>query len=87
MVEEYLAVVVVMRVAEQSSRPHEVWTLPSQGWLKVNMDAPYKDGKVALGVVMRNDKGDPVLVASRTCDCISSEVAKMEAIMWATNIG
>lgn len=39
-----------------------------------------------MGVVCRDRRGKVILLATRLCDCISAQVAKIEASFWASKL-
>lgn len=59
----------------------ERWTPLPLGWLKANINAAYKGGDAALGLVIRNDRGDAVLISSKLCKCMSVLEAELQALL------
>lgn len=53
------------------------------GWLKINTDAAFKDGKAFLGFVVRDDCGSLFWSSSNVVKCHTAHHAEMSAIMWA----
>lgn len=64
----------------------EAWTPPSDGWIKVNMDAACKQGKSALGLIALDTRGKLLIMASKVVNCENSQVAELMAIEWATKV-
>lgn len=64
----------------------EAWALLAEGWLKVNSDAAFNNGKAGLGLVVRNYKGELVLLMSNVVDCSSAHASEVEALAWASAI-
>lgn len=54
------------------------------GWLKANHDAAFKGRNEALGLVVRNELGEVVLLFFKLLKCASALEADMKAILWAT---
>lgn len=53
-------------------RQETVWSPPRLGWLKSNMDDAFVNGRAAIGLVVRNDRGELVMlltkiIASKAC--------------------
>ncbi|KAF3457743.1 hypothetical protein FNV43_RR02402 [Rhamnella rubrinervis] len=59
------------------------WSPPQQGYIKINVDAKFVDGRAASAMVVRNDHGHPLYLASKLLKCESSFVAEAEALYWA----
>lgn len=49
--------------------PPETWAPPAAGKLKVNSDAAFHNGKAGLGLVVRNEKGELMLLMSKVVEC------------------
>lgn len=54
--------------------------------MKANIDAVFKNGHIALGMIARNDKSELVLLASKNLLCDSAFMAELESLDWATGI-
>ena len=49
------------------------WSVPSKGWIKINVDGAFKkNGDASLGVVIRDDAGKVLLSAWRVVDNTSN---------------
>ena len=49
------------------------WSVPSKGWIKINVDGAFKkNGDASLGVVIRDDAGKVLLSAWRVVDNASN---------------
>ncbi|KAF3457990.1 hypothetical protein FNV43_RR02652 [Rhamnella rubrinervis] len=55
------------------------------GFIKVNVDAAYVDGRAAAALVIRNDQGHLLYLASKLFKCVSPFVAEVEALCWAAD--
>lgn len=53
-------------------------------WLKVNTDAAFKNGKAAIGLVVRNEIGEIVLIMTKILGCKTTLMAELHAVEWAT---
>ncbi|KAL3619035.1 hypothetical protein CASFOL_037263 [Castilleja foliolosa] len=56
------------------------WSKPSLGHYKINTDGAFKDGLAAIGIIIRNDKGDVVLAHWDRVNVESSDQAEVEAL-------
>lgn len=53
-------------IAANASTDHlDKWSLPSQGWLKINTDASVSLEKSAMAFTVRDSKGDVIEMASK----------------------
>ncbi|KAF3451215.1 hypothetical protein FNV43_RR07308 [Rhamnella rubrinervis] len=59
------------------------WCPPQQGFLKVNVDAAFLDGRATAAMVVRNDQGHLLYLASKLYECVSPFAAEVEALGWA----
>ncbi|KAF3450212.1 hypothetical protein FNV43_RR06292 [Rhamnella rubrinervis] len=59
------------------------WCPPQQGFLKVNVDAAFLAGRAASAMVVHNDQGNLLYLASKLYECISPFTAEVEALGWA----
>lgn len=64
----------------------EKWKCLAIGWLKLNTDFAYVDGRACLSVVIMNETGEVVMIQSKLCVCKSANSAELEAILWASKI-
>ncbi|KAF3434402.1 hypothetical protein FNV43_RR25505 [Rhamnella rubrinervis] len=59
------------------------WCPPQHGFIKMNVDAAYVAGQAAAAMVVRNDQGQLLYLATKLLKCGSSFVAEVEALRWA----
>ncbi|KAF3437928.1 hypothetical protein FNV43_RR20684 [Rhamnella rubrinervis] len=43
----------------------ESWRSPMKNWLKANTDAAFKDGNAAFGIILRDEQGRVLFLASK----------------------
>lgn len=44
------------------------WSLPQEGWFKINTDAAYDQGKTVIGMIVRDDRGRHCYSTAKTID-------------------
>ena len=72
----------------ESSLPHDpvrtllLWKPPEPGWIKINIDAAFKDLHTAIGLIARNHGGQVCDMITRTGRLSSAA----EAEVWAFEI-
>ncbi|KAF3453436.1 hypothetical protein FNV43_RR03876 [Rhamnella rubrinervis] len=82
----------VNRVWEDSSpstdkrKTREVWKPASPGWLKGNFDIAFKDDKIAMAMVIRDDRRRIIHIATKTGEATNPLEAEMKAFVWALEI-
>ncbi|KAF3450443.1 hypothetical protein FNV43_RR06525 [Rhamnella rubrinervis] len=54
------------------------WSPPQQGFIKVNIDAAFEGGRIAAAMVVRNEHGYSLYLASKLFRCESSFVVKRD---------
>ncbi|KAF3455540.1 hypothetical protein FNV43_RR00171 [Rhamnella rubrinervis] len=59
------------------------WRPPQQGFLKVNVDAALANTTAAAAMVVRDEHGNVLLLASKLFTCNSAFDAEVEALGWA----
>ncbi|XP_060669824.1 uncharacterized protein LOC125420680 [Ziziphus jujuba] len=62
----------------------EKWSVPAQGWWKLNTDAAYSDGKAGLAFVARDSNGEIKFLTSKSIKRDSPYEAKLQAMKWAS---
>uniref|UniRef100_A0A1U7XZ22 Uncharacterized protein LOC104241643 n=1 Tax=Nicotiana sylvestris TaxID=4096 RepID=A0A1U7XZ22_NICSY len=86
---KYGDVVTVNRVLEQYTPKLNytkvLWELPSQGWIKVNIDGASRGnpGRSSVGFVLRNEEGNVVYACGKEIQEGSNSVAEARAILEA----
>ncbi|KAF3432245.1 hypothetical protein FNV43_RR26984 [Rhamnella rubrinervis] len=61
----------------------QVWCPPEQGFIKVNVDAAFVGGQATTSLVVRDDQGHLLFLASKLISCVSPFMAEVEALWWA----
>ncbi|KAF3438471.1 hypothetical protein FNV43_RR21233 [Rhamnella rubrinervis] len=64
----------------------ESWSPPPQYWLKANIDAAFKEGAAALALVVRDEQGQVVFLASKLDRATSAMEAELKALVWALQL-
>ncbi|KAF3434351.1 hypothetical protein FNV43_RR25454 [Rhamnella rubrinervis] len=84
-VEEFLTVdhKNLQDISPTASSSSVKWCLPQQGFIKANVDAAFDVGQAAVAMVVRNDQGYLLYLASKLLKCVSSFVAEVEVLRWA----
>uniref|UniRef100_A0A2N9F9G4 RNase H type-1 domain-containing protein n=1 Tax=Fagus sylvatica TaxID=28930 RepID=A0A2N9F9G4_FAGSY len=59
------------------------WSLPAEGWVKINVDAALGDSHSSLAMVVRDWRGTGVLAISRKANTSIPLQAEAEALLWA----
>lgn len=59
---------------------NQKWNKPPPGWLKVNTDASFIEGKASSAQIIRNSSGSIILAHTKTHVCMDSLVAEAVAI-------
>ncbi|KAF3457050.1 hypothetical protein FNV43_RR01707 [Rhamnella rubrinervis] len=80
-VEEFLTIK-TQDISPTMSSSSLKWS-PQRGFIKVNMDAAFVASQAAVAMVVRNDQGHLLYLASKLMKCVSSFVAEVEALRWA----
>ncbi|KAF3438278.1 hypothetical protein FNV43_RR21039 [Rhamnella rubrinervis] len=64
----------------------KVWKPPTNRWLKINIDAAFKDNSAAAAMDVRDSTGTPLFLATQLFSCLSSYNvdAKILALNWAS---
>ena len=70
----------------RTTGPKERWSPPPPKWLKANVDASYKEGTSALALVVRDEQGRVVFLASQLESAENAMVAELKALVWALQI-
>ncbi|KAF3433989.1 hypothetical protein FNV43_RR25092 [Rhamnella rubrinervis] len=58
----------------------EKWTAPLANWFKANVDADFKEGKTASTLILRNDQGKVIYIASKLGDAANAKEAELKAL-------
>lgn len=66
--------------------PDERWSPPSIGEWKINCNASFKNGRAALGLVVRDDCGTLIEATAKIYFCKSAFEAELKVVEWATSI-
>ncbi|KAF3457038.1 hypothetical protein FNV43_RR01695 [Rhamnella rubrinervis] len=69
-------------ISSSSTEDHDLmnWRPPQQGFLKVNVDAALANTTAAAAMVVRDDHGNVLLLASKLFTCNSAFDAEVEAL-------
>lgn len=86
LVKEFSEFVCVDDLEDTSMSNLERWKCPPLGWRKINIDAAFCEGKAATTLILRNDKGDILQIASSIIDCESVLEAEVKAIGMETTM-
>ncbi|KAF3457986.1 hypothetical protein FNV43_RR02648 [Rhamnella rubrinervis] len=72
-------------ISSSSTEDHDLmnWRPPQQGFLKVNVDAALANTTAAAAMVVRDEHGNVLLLASKLFTCNSAFDAEVEALGWA----
>lgn len=62
------------------------WIPPPEQWCKINIDAVFNLGKVAIGVVVHDFRGKLIYLASKEIKCGYVHAAKLLAVEWASRV-
>ena len=54
-------------------------------WIKVNVDAAYKESGSAIAMVVRDRKGNPLYIASKLIKSSSPHDAEIKALDWVSS--
>ncbi|KAF3446701.1 hypothetical protein FNV43_RR11881 [Rhamnella rubrinervis] len=60
----------------------ERWRAPPKNWYRANTDAAFKDGRAALVLVLRDEKGKVLYLASKLDSANSAKEAELKALVW-----
>ncbi|KAF3444745.1 hypothetical protein FNV43_RR14438 [Rhamnella rubrinervis] len=60
----------------------EFWKPPPSDWCKINVDAAFCEGNAALALIMRNEQGRVLYLASKLVTAASSYEAELKALEW-----
>ncbi|KAL3639125.1 hypothetical protein CASFOL_017032 [Castilleja foliolosa] len=71
---------------QKRSSPNQIWSPPPDGWLKINTDAAFANGKSTSGIILKNKNGSIVLAATYAHDCPDATTAECLAILDACNL-
>ncbi|KAL3614247.1 hypothetical protein CASFOL_042321 [Castilleja foliolosa] len=66
--------------------PNHKWSPPPDGWLKINTDAAFANGKSTSGIIFKNKNGSLVLAATFAHDCPDATTTECLAILDACNL-
>lgn len=64
----------------------DVWSPSGAGWMKANSDTAFSNSRAGLGVIVRNENGELVLIKSKVIDSVFAHAAEIEALVWASKI-
>ncbi|KAF3431874.1 hypothetical protein FNV43_RR26610 [Rhamnella rubrinervis] len=74
----------ILEVEESNLGGITSWKAPQERWLKVNIDAFVKEGKVVVAMVVRDSLGKFIWLALDLIDCSSPCLAEVVALDWAS---
>ncbi|KAL2923824.1 hypothetical protein RDABS01_015315 [Bienertia sinuspersici] len=68
-------------------RTQTSWSVPPHGWVKVNTDAYVpNNGRVGLGVVIRDDRGKVLVAGVRKIEATDVELAEAQAALYGVSL-
>ena len=62
-----------------------LWEPPTEGWIKINTDASFKDGNAAFAMVVRDSRRNLLYAASKLGKSSNPHLAEIKAINWASS--
>lgn len=73
----------IKRTENDNGNTRAGWTLPPEGWLKINTDSALSDGRAAVGMVVRDDRGRLQFTSAKLMKISSAKGAELAAVVWA----
>lgn len=62
------------------------WTPPPEGWLIINIDAAFKNGRATIGMIVSDERGRHRFAAAKLMESISTRSAELAAFGWASRV-